>query len=113
MSVAVQLRCNYGAFQRCSSLTSVTLGKNLTTIGVGAFLQCTSLTSITIPDKVTSIGLNAFLICDSLTSVTFENTSGWTADGTEISSDDLADTATAATYLNSTYYGNTWTRSDS
>ena len=72
--------------------------------------------SVIIPDTyegypVTSIGSYAFEDCDSLTSVTFENKQGWTAGGTAISSTDLESTSTAATYLKSTYYDRTWTRS--
>ncbi len=60
----------YGAFYGCSGLTSVTIGKGVTSIGDWAFYNCTGLTSITIPDSVTSIGWNAFYGCTGLTSVT-------------------------------------------
>jgi len=60
----------YGAFRNCSSLTSVTLGDRVTSIGEDAFYRCTSLTSVTIPNSVTSIGDRAFSGCSSLTSVT-------------------------------------------
>ena len=33
----------FGAFQGCSSLTSVTLGNSVTSIGINAFHNCTSL----------------------------------------------------------------------
>lgn len=81
-----------------------------------AFYNCTKLTSITIPEGVTSIGKSAFAYCSKLTSVTFKNTSGWYvgntagAKTTAISSSQLADTSTAATYLKSTYYSKYWTK---
>ena len=53
---------NY-AFWNCSSLTSVTILNGVTSIGDQVFQDCTSLTSITIPDSVTSIGNNAFSNC--------------------------------------------------
>ena len=100
---------NY-AFRRCSSLTSVTIPNSVTSIGDEAFFECDSLTSIEIPNSVTSIGDYAFYGCSSLTSVTFENTEGWTAGETKISSSKLADPSTAADYLTSTYCYCTWTR---
>ena len=59
----------YCAFQNCDNLTTVMMGNSVTTIQYGAFKQCVSLTSITIPDSVTSIGDDAFYRCYSLTSV--------------------------------------------
>ena len=110
----------YRAFYNCSSLTSVTFGENskLESIGSDAFRVCSSLTSITIPDSVTTIGDWAFCDCSSLTSATFENTQGWwrttssvATSGTSISSSDLADSSTAATYLTDTYFNYFWKRS--
>ena len=62
-----------GAFNGCSSLTSVTIPKSVTTIGGGAFYNCSSLTSVTIPSSVTRIGASVFSDCSSLMSVTIPN----------------------------------------
>lgn len=43
-----------------STLTSVSLGKGVVSIGVSAFANCSSLLTISIPKTVTSIGNNAF-----------------------------------------------------
>ena len=58
------------AFYSCDSLTSVTIGNSVTSIGDDAFYACSGLTSVTIPDSVTSIGDFAFYRCYGLTSVT-------------------------------------------
>ena len=54
------------ALSRCSGLTSVTIGNSVTSIGNSAFYKCSSLTSVTIPNSVTSIGDRAFDDCSSL-----------------------------------------------
>lgn len=109
-----------GAFRGCTSLTSVTFAEDsqLTSIGSDAFWDCASLTSVEFPASVTSIGYGAFYGCTKLTSVTFAETSGWwyapsstATSGTSISVTDLADPATAAKYLRSTYYNFYWKRS--
>ncbi len=56
-----------------SSLKSITLPKNLKTIGTAAFLDCSSLASITIVafgSALVSIGEYAFAYCPSITSLT-------------------------------------------
>ena len=67
-----------GAFEYCSSLSSITIPSSVTSIGNGAFRSCTSLSSITIPSSVTSIGANAFSDCSSLSSVNIQNPSNIT-----------------------------------
>ena len=62
-----------GAFENCSSLTTVTIPYSVTSIGGCAFGNCSSLTSIDIPNSVTSIGGGVFYGCSSLTSVTLPN----------------------------------------
>ena len=58
-----------GAFEGCSSLTSIEIPNSVTEIGFGAFFDCSSLTSIEIPNSVTEIGEKAFCGCSSLTSI--------------------------------------------
>ena len=60
----------YGSFYNCSSITSITIGNGVTSIGNSEFYNCSSLTSVTIPDSVTNIGNYAFYNCSSLTSIT-------------------------------------------
>lgn len=52
-----------------SSLTSVTIGSNVTSIGDYAFSKCTSLSSVTIPNSVTTVGRGVFYGCSALESV--------------------------------------------
>ena len=65
-----------GVFYNCTSLTSVNLPNGLESIGSnnyyseGVFGGCTSLTSINIPNSVRYIGQNAFSLCIGLTSIT-------------------------------------------
>ena len=69
----------YGAFYNCSTLTSVTIGNSVTTIGEDALYNCTSLTSVTIPDSVTSVGDYAFYNCNSLAAVYITDIGKWVA----------------------------------
>jgi len=64
---------NYGSFEGCISLKSITIPNNVTKIGNRAFYGCTGLTSVNIPDSITSIVIEAFSGCTSLPSVTIPN----------------------------------------
>lgn len=61
------------AFGGCSSLTNVTLPNGLTTIGYQAFYDCVSLKSVTLPNSLKTIGDQAFYECIRLESVTLPN----------------------------------------
>ena len=100
---------------------SFTIPDSVTSIGYCAFQGCDGLTSVTIGNSVTRIGQMAFNGCYYLTSVVFENFEGWRVKGygwigdkepivinTQISSDDLRNPSTAATYLTNTYYDCSW-----
>ena len=56
-------------FFNCKNLTTVTLGKSITSIGYGMFEYCSSLRSINIPADVTRIGHCAFDGCENLQSI--------------------------------------------
>ena len=56
-----------------TSVTSVTIGDNITTIGQFAFYGCTALTSVSISSSVTTIANGAFSYCSSLTSIIIPN----------------------------------------
>lgn len=62
------------AFYGCSGLTSITIPKNVISIGNEAFGGCSALSSIDIPEGVTSIGEEVFSGCSKLTSITLPNT---------------------------------------
>ena len=68
------------------------------------------LTSVFIPDSVTMIGADAFYHCTGLTDATFAAADGWTADGTPLPAETLADPAAAAVCLTDTYLGCVWRR---
>lgn len=60
----------YYAFYECTGLTLINIPDGVMSIGNYAFYKCTGLTSITIPDSVTSIGKEAFNGCVALESIT-------------------------------------------
>lgn len=61
------------AFKGKSSITSVTMGDNITSMGTKVFSSCTSLTSITLSENLSAIGDYAFEGCSKLSSVSVPN----------------------------------------
>lgn len=62
------------AFNKCNTLTEVTLPPTVDEIGYQAFFNCSNLTNVTIPEGVTKIGQAAFYGCSQLTSITIPST---------------------------------------
>lgn len=60
------------AFYGCAA-SSITLPKNLRTLGEGAFTDCRNISEIKLPDSLTEIPESAFRRCDGLTKVEFGN----------------------------------------
>jgi hypothetical protein len=60
-------------FANNTTLTSLTIGDSVTSIGNSAFSWCTGLTELTIPNSVTEIGERAFWNCTGLTELTIPN----------------------------------------
>ena len=63
----------FSSFKSCTSLSALTIGNNVTTIGNNAFNGCTNLKSVIIPDSVTAIGISSFQSCSSLSTLTIGN----------------------------------------
>lgn len=58
-----------GAFLLCDKLLSVTLGKNVKTIGSYAFHGCSALHTVSMPDGLSAIGEGAFSACANLSAL--------------------------------------------
>jgi hypothetical protein len=58
-----------GAFNGCTSLTSITLPESVTSLGAYCFNYCSSLTSINIPEGITSLLSSSFRDCTALASI--------------------------------------------
>ena len=67
----------YGAatpFANLTTLTSVTIGNNVTSLYDGYFQGCTGLTSISIPSSISSIAPSLFYNCSNLANIDIPNT---------------------------------------
>ena len=62
------------AFSGATKLKTVSIGKNVTEVGANAFNGCSSLTSVTLPSKTTKIGANAFSGCKKLKTIKITST---------------------------------------
>jgi BspA type Leucine rich repeat region (6 copies) len=62
----------YG-FSDCYGLKSITFGPNLTSIANSAFSGCSVLKNVTIPDSVTNFGVDVFFDCYKLTNANLGN----------------------------------------
>lgn len=60
-----------GAFQGCSSITTIAIPSGVDTLGASAFNFCSGATAITGLDNVTSIGTGAFKSCNKLTDISW------------------------------------------
>ena len=61
---------NSWAFEGCSKITSLTIGKGLTKLKAGTFAHCRGLTSVVVPDNITYMDSANFQGCSKLESVT-------------------------------------------
>ena len=70
------------AFENCASLTNVSFpgGNALKSIGAEAFRGCKALSSISLPQSCTSLGNNAFEDCRGLSSITIAGNIGAATD---------------------------------
>lgn len=59
----------YAAFAGCSGLKNITFPSSLKKIGDEAFNSCTSITTVTIGNNITQVGSSAFARCSNLTTV--------------------------------------------
>jgi hypothetical protein len=87
-----------GAFDFCTSLTTVIIPDSVSEIGDIAFYDCRSLSMLSIPDSVIRIGSLAFGNCFSLTEVSIPNSVTFIADDAFIDCSSLTVTAFEGSY---------------
>ena len=61
------------AFKNCSSLETLTLGENITSLGKNTFRECSNLQDVIIPNSVESMGEYCFYGCSTLHQATLGN----------------------------------------
>lgn len=59
----------YGVFQNCTSLTTLSIPNSVTDIGNSVFYGCTNLVNVDMPSGLTSLGQSVFYNCQSLRSI--------------------------------------------
>lgn len=79
------------AFASCANITSVTIPGNVTTIGDSAFSDCTGLKEAVIADGVTDIGDSAFFACGWMKTVTIPGSVETIGEGAFFGCDSLSD----------------------
>lgn len=103
-----------------SKIKTLKIPASITRIDNGAFHRCENLTTVVFEEgsQLNSISYAAFMGCSRLKSVSFDNAEGWwyassvdATSGTSISASDLANPATAASYLADQYVNRYWKRS--
>ena len=62
-----------GAFESCSSITSLVWPEGVKSLGNGVFRGCSGLVDVRMPDSVTSMGIGIFANCSNLETVYLSN----------------------------------------
>lgn len=89
------------------NLLNVIISEGVEEIGNHAFYYCNKLKNLSLPITLTLIENEAFRNCVAM-SATFNNTTGWKAGSTSLSSSNLGNKLMAAMYLHSSYASYTW-----
>lgn len=66
VSLPVDVELAFGAFQKCTALTSLTIAEGISEIPAQCFFGCSALSELSLPSSVTAIGDRAFSGCTGL-----------------------------------------------